>query len=71
LKREFRKEQIKPQGLKIQNVREVVNFLQTKANKFHAAKENAQIKVNKTLWEVKVGDVDKSKGFHCQIIVGS
>ncbi len=71
LKRELHKEQIKPQGLKIQNVKEVVNLLQSKANKFHAAKKNAQIKMNKTLWEVKVGDVDKSKGFHCQTIAGN
>ncbi len=37
LKRELRKEQIKPQGVKIQNAKEAVSFLQSEVNKFHVA----------------------------------
>jgi hypothetical protein len=48
LKREFCKEQIKPQGFKIQNAKEVVSFLQFEVNKFHATHPSAQRIVNKT-----------------------
>jgi hypothetical protein len=41
LKRELCKDQIKPQGFKIQNAKEVVNLLQFEANKFHATHPNA------------------------------
>jgi hypothetical protein len=37
LKKELCKEQIKPQGVKIQNAKEVVSFLQFEINKFHVA----------------------------------
>jgi hypothetical protein len=40
LKREFCKEQIKPQGFKIQNAKKVVSILQSKANKFYVAHLN-------------------------------
>jgi hypothetical protein len=36
LKRKVQKEQIKPQGKKLQNAVEVITHLQAKANKFHA-----------------------------------
>jgi hypothetical protein len=36
LKREVQKEQIKPQGKKLQNVAKVITHLQVEANKFHA-----------------------------------
>jgi hypothetical protein len=36
LKREVRKEQIKPIGLKIQNAAEMVAYLKAKSNKYHA-----------------------------------
>jgi hypothetical protein len=42
LQKELCKEQIKPQGFKIQNAKKVVNLLQFKANKFHAAHPNAR-----------------------------
>jgi hypothetical protein len=55
----------------MQNAKEVVSFLQSKVNKFHATHLNAQIIVNKTFWEVKVGDVDRSSGFHCANVLGN
>jgi hypothetical protein len=48
LKRELWKEEIKPQGLKIQNAFEAVHFLESKSNKFHAVHENIKRIVNKT-----------------------
>jgi hypothetical protein len=50
LKKELCKEQIKPQGFKIQNAKKIVNLLQFEVNKFHAAHPNAQKIVNKTFW---------------------
>ncbi len=41
LKREFHKEQIKPDGMKIKNASEAINFLKTEANKFHVMNANA------------------------------
>lgn len=61
LKRKLRKEQIEPQGLKIQNAGKVVYFLQFEANKLHATHENVRRTISKTLWEIKVGDVDRMK----------
>ncbi len=71
LKRELHKEQLKPQGLKIQNAKEVVTFLQLESNKFHAAHPNVNRIVNKIFWEVNVGDVDRSSPFHWSTIIGS
>ncbi len=68
LKREFCKEQIKPQQFKIQNAKEVDNLLQCEVNKFHVTHPNARKIMNKTFQQVKVGDVDKSSGFHCAIV---
>jgi hypothetical protein len=41
LKKELRKEQAKFQGLKIQNAKEMISFLQSEFSKFHAAHLNA------------------------------
>ncbi len=71
LKKELHKEQIKPQIFKIQNSKEAVSFLQSKSNKFHATHMNARRIVNKTFWEVKVSDADRSSGFHCAIVLGN
>jgi hypothetical protein len=37
LKQEVRKEQLKPDGLKLQNCSEIIKFLQEGTNKFHDA----------------------------------
>ncbi len=41
LKRELCEEQLKPQGLKTQDAKEAINFLQLEINKFHATHPNA------------------------------
>jgi hypothetical protein len=41
LKRKVQKEKIKSQGLKLQNVKEIVSFLKSKTNKHHVAHANA------------------------------
>jgi hypothetical protein len=35
--------------------------LQFEANKLHATHENVRRTISKTLWEIKVGDVDRMK----------
>jgi hypothetical protein len=54
-KREVCKEQIKPSGLKLQNTTEVVAFLRTKTNKFHAGSPGARQYIRKHFWEIQVG----------------
>jgi len=41
LKKKLCKEQAKFQGLKIQNAKEMISFLQSEFNKFHAIHPNA------------------------------
>lgn len=71
MKIELRKDQIKPHGQKLQNVNECVQFLKSKCNKYHVAYPSTRKHVNKFFWEVKVGDVDKSKGWECGTLNGS
>jgi hypothetical protein len=61
---------LKLQGLKIQNAKDEVSFLQAEINKFHATHVNARRIVNKIFWEVEVNDVDRNKDFNCATIVG-
>jgi len=66
LKQEVQKEQIKPQGKKLQNAREIAAHLQTKANKVHVIAPSSRVHINKYFHLVKVGDVDKSKPYDYQ-----
>jgi hypothetical protein len=54
--------------MKIQNAHEVVIFLGAKSNKFHAFHLAARKVVNKYIWEVKEGDIDKAQTFECSIM---
>jgi hypothetical protein len=62
---EVQKEQIKPQGKKLQNVTKIVTHLQEKVNKLYATNRLARGH-NKYFHLVKVGDVDGSRPFDCQ-----
>ncbi len=68
LKQEVHKEQIKPQGKKLQNAIEIVLHLQAKANKFHATAPSSRRHINKYFHLVKVGNMDMSKPYDCQIM---
>lgn len=68
LKREVWKEQIKPQGKKLQNAAKVVAHLQAEVNKFHVATPSTRKHINKYFHLVKMGDVDRLKPFNCQTI---
>jgi hypothetical protein len=63
---EVQKEQIKPQGKKLQNATEIAAHLQAKANKFHAIAPLSIRHINKYFHLVKVGDVDMSKPYDYQ-----
>jgi hypothetical protein len=54
--------------MKIQNAHEVVIFWGAKSNKFHAFHLAAMKVVNKYIWEVKEGDIDKARAFECSIM---
>ncbi len=73
LKRELIKEQIKTNGQKLQNASECVQFLVSEFNKYHVAYAYAFAKkqANKLFWEIKVGDVDRSKGWECETLNGN
>jgi hypothetical protein len=57
-KREVCLEQIKPQGLKLQNTTEVVAFLRAETNKFHGAYPGARQHIRKHFWEIEVEAID-------------
>ncbi len=46
-------------------------FLKFKANKYHVAHPNVRQHINKFFHELRVGDIDKSKNFECEIVKGS
>jgi hypothetical protein len=65
------KEQLKPNEMKIQNAHGAIIFFRAESNKFHAFHLTARYVVNKYFWEVKEGDIDKTRAFECSIIKGS
>jgi hypothetical protein len=71
LKREVRKEQMKPHGLKLQNSAEVVAFLRAETNKFYSGNSAARRHIKKHFWDIKIGDIDRSRLFNCATIAGS
>jgi len=60
LKQDVKKEQLKPNGMKIQNAHEATIFLKVESNKFHASYLVARKVVNKYFWEVKEVDIHKA-----------
>ncbi len=71
LKREVWKEQIKPIGLKIQNVAKMVAYLKIESKEYHATSSKVGQHINKYFHEMKVGDVDRSSPFEYEIVHGS
>jgi hypothetical protein len=71
LKRELRKEQMKPDGMQIHNSLEAVTYLRAQAAKLHAAHPNARRTTHKYFWEVKKDDVKRDNAFDCQTVKGS
>jgi hypothetical protein len=55
----------------LQNADEIVKFLTTKKNKYHVAHPTTHKNTNKLFWDVKVGEVDKSKPFNYETILGN
>jgi hypothetical protein len=60
MKHDLKKEQLKPNGMKIQNAHEVATFLRVESNKFHASHLVVRKVVNKYFWGVKEVDIDKA-----------
>lgn len=71
LKREIRKEQVKPNAIRIQNAHDVVEYMRSQSTKVHAAHPNVRKEVNLHFWEVKVDDVDRSLSYDCSTVPGS
>jgi hypothetical protein len=71
LKHVVKKEQIKPNGRKIQNAVEVLAFLKFEANKYHVMYPNVRQQVHKFFHEVKVGDVNRLRPWDCSTVKGS
>jgi hypothetical protein len=66
LKREIRKEQIKPNACKLQCAYDVVKYLKEEAMRQHVAYFNVKRTVHKFFWEMKNGDVDRIQLYECQ-----
>jgi hypothetical protein len=64
----YKKSKSSPQGKKLQNAIKIVVHLQAKANKFHATVPSSRKHINKYFHLVKVGHMDKSKPYNCQIV---
>jgi hypothetical protein len=60
LKKEFRKEQIKPNVRQLQNAYLVVVFFKEEAMRQHATHPDVKRIIHKYFWEVKATDVDRS-----------
>jgi hypothetical protein len=71
LKKEVRKEQIKPNVKQLQSAFDAVIFLREESTKQHATHPSARRTIHKYFWEVKKGDVDRSHLFECQIVRGT
>jgi hypothetical protein len=71
LKQKLWKKHLKPNGMKIQNAHEVVSYLRVKSNKYHASHPCVRRVVNKYFWEVKEGDIDRTKVHDCATVKGS
>jgi hypothetical protein len=54
------KEQLKPHGENLQNVNDVISYLQRSMNQPHAAYEGVRKRVGQTFWKVKEGDFDRT-----------
>jgi hypothetical protein len=57
-------------GMKIQNVHEMVIYLREKSNKYHASHPTTKKMVHKYIWEVKEGDIDRTRTFDCSTMQG-
>jgi hypothetical protein len=72
LKREIRKEQLKPNAKKLDNAScIIVAFFKREVNKEYVSHPRVRKQINKHFWEVKVVDVDKSQSLHCETILGT
>jgi len=60
-----------PQGHKLTNADKIVKFLTTKNNNYHVAHSTTHKNINKLFWDVKVGEVDKSKPINYETICGN
>jgi hypothetical protein len=54
LKREIRNEQMKPNGVKLQNAAKIVQFLNQKSRKTHAGPQSARCTMRKFFWLILV-----------------
>lgn len=70
-KRELRKEQIKPNGQKLQCAAKVVNYLRNEADKVYVENVGSRRHTNKHFWLVNRGDVDRKELYDCETINGS
>ena len=70
-KREVRKEQLKLDGRKIQNVEEMVRFLREENNKHHAGPPSSRKYTSKYFWEIKEGAISRVRDLQCETIPGS
>ncbi len=62
---------MKPNGILIQNAKDVVSFLRSSMSLGHAAYENAQLHVDRNFIKIKVGEVNRTHRYNRQIVVNS
>jgi hypothetical protein len=71
LKREVKAEQIKPQRMKLQNAREIVQYLRGRANRPHTSYSKVRRHTNNFFHKIGVGEVDRSKPYSVTTVDGN
>jgi hypothetical protein len=70
LKQTLPKEQLKSNGILLQNAQDVVSFLRSLMSLGHATYENVRLHVDQNFIEIKIGEMNRTHGYNCQIIEG-
>ena len=68
LKREVRKEQLKPHGRSIQNAEQMVSFLREESSRHHSGPPSARKQTNKFFWEIKEGAIFRGSDMQCKTV---
>ncbi len=64
IKHAFRFEQVKPNGVRLHNALDVVNFLQDHFNQAYAGYSNVRRDVRRSFYEIKLVDVNQVDQFN-------
>jgi hypothetical protein len=70
IKQVLRSEQVKPNGVQLHNVKDVVKFLQRHFNQKHAGYTQVRRDVHCLFYEIKLVDVNREQQFNAHTVAG-